>query len=73
MNSHEVRGIAAMTISRFLEYCEQSGITDELLKKYYAVADADQIKKEMRHIAEELQASADYHKDMRDALKGGEV
>lgn len=62
-----------MTISLFLLYCEQAGITDELLKKYYSVAEADQIKEEMRHIADALQESADYHKDMRDALKGGEA
>jgi hypothetical protein len=71
MNSHEVQGIAAKNISLFIDYCMEAGMIDEILRKHYSVADTDQIKTEMMHISEQLAQSADYHKAIRDALKGG--
>ncbi len=73
MDSHLVQGIAAKTVSQFLYYCLDSGITDEVLAKAYAPPDVDQIKQTIIDIAEEQAKSADYHRDVLRATGGSEV
>ncbi len=73
MDSHLVQGIAAKTVSQFLYYCLDSGITAEILAKSYAPADVDQIKQAIIDIAEEQAKRADYHRDVLRATGGSEV
>ncbi len=73
MDSHLVQGMAAKTVSQFLYYCLDSGITNEVLAKSYAPPDVDQIKQAIIDIAEEQAKSADYHRDMLRATGGNEV
>jgi hypothetical protein len=69
MDRHLVQGIAAMTVSQFLEYCLQSGMVGEILAKRYAIGDADQIKEAIQEIANEHAKTANYHRDMERAIK----